>query len=126
MIILLYVGFGGAIGAVLRYAVILLFQDVLGLAGPYATLTVNILGSLVLGIIVGVSVTTWAISPEFKAMLMVGILGGFTTFSAFSMDTVNLLQKDELFIAFIYVLISVLVSISSFFFSYSVCRQVLQ
>ncbi|MEE2746573.1 MAG: fluoride efflux transporter CrcB [Pseudomonadota bacterium] len=126
MIILLYVGFGGAIGAVLRYGVILLFQDVLGLAGPYATLTVNILGSLVLGIIVGFSVTTWAISPEFKAMLMVGILGGFTTFSAFSMDTVNLLQRDEIFIAFIYVLISVLVSISSFFFSYSVCRQVLQ
>lgn len=93
---LFYVGIGGFAGAVLRYLVSGWTQQLWHVAGfPLGTLTVNLLGCLVLGSLAGWSFRTEGISPSIRLFLMVGLLGSFTTFSTFSYETVALFQDGE-------------------------------
>ena len=93
------VGVGGAIGAVLRYAIGEWMDD----GFPWGTLTVNLLGSLILGVIVGLS-----LSEEIGLLLGTGIMGAFTTMSAYSVDLVELFEKSEYGPALSYLLITLL------------------
>ena len=93
------VGLGGAIGAVLRYMIGEWLPD----GFPWSTLTVNLLGSLFLGIIIGMS-----ISPEMGLLLGTGIMGAFTTMSAYSVDIVELFESSEYGTAVSYLLITLL------------------
>ena len=83
---------------------------------PYATLTVNVLGSFVMGILFVVIVERAALPQEMRSLLMIGFIGAFTTFSTFSLDALGLWQNGHLFMALIYTLATVilcLIAISS-------------
>ena len=91
--ILLWVGAGGVVGATMRYLVVTWVNGAMGGAAfPYGTLTVNALGCLVIGLVVSFWDARHPLSSEAQAFLIVGVLGGFTTFSAFGIETVRLLR----------------------------------
>ena len=94
---------GGAIGSLLRYLVGAWVQGLLGPAFPWSTLFVNALGSLLIGAVVRLSLEG-ALSGEARLFLAMGVLGGFTTFSTFSYETLILLQDGEALKALAYVL----------------------
>ena len=108
---LLAVAFGGAVGAVARYLTVSAVGVWGGAAFPYGTLTVNVLGSFVLGAIVELSALVWSPSPELRAMLVIGLLGSFTTFSTFSLDAVALYERGNYAACGAYVATSVVLSI---------------
>lgn len=92
---ILIVGIGGFIGSVLRYLTSVYFQTYTVSTFPWGTFSVNILGSLVIGIIFGLSERADYFSPDIRLFLAVGICGGFTTFSSFSNDAFILMQGRE-------------------------------
>jgi len=89
------VGFGGFIGTVARYLTSRYFQENIASVFPWSTLTINVIGSLLIGIFYGISEKGDFLSPDFRLFLTVGICGGFTTFSTFSNDAFILLRQDE-------------------------------
>jgi CrcB protein len=91
----LIVGFGGFIGTVARYSISKYFQENLTSVFPWSTFLINIAGSLLIGIIYGISEKNDLISPELRLFLAVGICGGFTTFSTFSNDAFLLVRSQE-------------------------------
>jgi fluoride exporter len=91
----LIVGFGGFIGTVARYSISRYFQENLTTIFPWSTFLINIAGSLLIGIIYGISEKNDLISPDMRLFLAVGICGGFTTFSTFSNDAFLLMRSQE-------------------------------
>jgi CrcB protein len=89
------VGFGGFIGTVARYSISRYFQENLSSVFPWSTFLINIAGSLLIGIIYGISEKNDLITPEMRLFLAVGICGGFTTFSTFSNDAFLLVRSQE-------------------------------
>ena len=104
---LILVGVGGAIGAILRWAISLAIPTQ---SFPWATLIINIIGSFCIGIIFGL-VLQQQLSDQGSLFLATGLCGGFTTFSAFSLETVGLLQSGKTAMAMGYVIASVLIGI---------------
>lgn len=94
---ILLVGFGGFIGSVARFLVSKYFQENMASVFPWSTFTVNVVGSLLIGIIYGFSEKGDVLSPEIRLFLAVGICGGFTTFSTFSNDAFLLIRQQEWF-----------------------------
>ena len=90
--VVLMVGAGGLLGAVLRYLISTWVQGAAGSGFPYGTLAVNAAGCLVIGLVAGYAEARQPLSSHAQAFLVVGVLGGFTTFSAFGIDTVRLLR----------------------------------
>jgi len=100
-LIILFVGVGGFIGAILRYLVTNWVQDTLHtLSLPYGTLTVNMVGCLLIGLLAGLTESRNLLGPETRALILVGVLGGFTTFSTFGYETIQLLRDGESLAAF--------------------------
>jgi CrcB protein len=116
---------GGALGAVGRHLVSGQVMRWTGLGLPWGTLAVNVLGSLALGMLVEYMALRWSATQEMRGFLVVGLLGGFTTFSAFSLDVVVLLERGSLGPAFAYVAGSLLLSIGGLFAGLWLFRQVL-
>lgn len=112
---LLLIAVGGALGASLRHLSGLALLRLLGPAFPWGTLFVNVIGSLAMGLLIGWLAKRTGTSTEIKLFLATGLLGGFTTFSAFSLDVANLWERGELNLAFGYVVSSVLFSIIAIF-----------
>lgn len=98
---------GGALGAMARYGVNLWLFPVFAQRFPLATLTVNVLGSALMGVAYVLLVERGHYNPELRHFLMTGFLGAFTTFSAFSLDSFALLRHGDLLTAASYVLLSV-------------------
>lgn len=92
---LLIVGAGGFIGSSLRYLSQILFEKIAGTSFPYGTLFVNIAGSFFIGILFALSEKGNYLTVEWRLFLAVGICGGFTTFSTFALDNVNLLNDQS-------------------------------
>ena len=107
------VGIGGFVGSVLRYLVSVAFAGWLGSPFPFATFSVNIIGCLVMGILFGLSERTGVLSPEMRALLMAGFCGGFTTFSAFSVESVALIESKHFLEFVLYVGLSVVLGIAA-------------
>ena len=110
------VAIGGALGAMARYAVSTWIFSISSHKFPYATLSVNVLGSFVMGFLFVFILERAALPTEMRGLLMIGFLGAFTTFSTFSLDAIGLWQNGHLFLALVYVLATVvlcLVAISS-------------
>ncbi len=105
---ILLIAVGGATGAVLRFLISGWVYAMLGRDFPYGTLVVNVFGSLVMGLCFALLVERMISAPEWRAFLMVGLLGALTTFSTFSIETLNLLEDGEVFKAFSNVMASVL------------------
>ncbi|MGE0698193.1 MAG: fluoride efflux transporter CrcB [Hyphomicrobiaceae bacterium] len=104
---------GGAAGAGARYLVNVAAVHLLGPAFPWATLFVNVAGSFLMGLVVGVSESLLGGSALARTFLATGILGGFTTFSAFSLDAVSLYERHQAALAAVYVVASVAISIAA-------------
>src|SRR5258705_6611424 len=122
----LIVFLGGGLGAALRHGVNLLSSRVLGAAFPYATAFENVTGSLAMGLIAGYfAFRGGGISTHWQLFLTTGILGGYTTFSAFSLDAVLLYERGALGLAALYVLGSVLLSIAGLMAGLAAARQFL-
>ncbi|MDH3474670.1 MAG: fluoride efflux transporter CrcB [Rhodospirillales bacterium] len=115
MKLLLAVAAGGALGAIGRYLVMVQVGHWLGAGFPFATLAVNLVGSFVLGLLVELMALAWSPGPELRALLVVGVLGAFTTFSTFSMDVVLHVERGELFLAGLYAVLSVVLCVAAFF-----------
>ena len=105
------VAIGGALGAMARYAVSTWIFNATSHKFPYATLSVNVLGSFVMGILFVFIVERAALPAEMRGLLMIGFLGAFTTFSTFSLDALGLWQNGHLFLALVYVLATVVLCI---------------
>jgi CrcB protein len=103
---LLLIGTGGFIGSVLRYLVALLFQNKAFSAFPYGTLTVNVVGCFVIGVVFAFA-EKGNLSTDWRLFLATGICGGFTTFSAFSIETVALMKAGQVVPAALYIVASV-------------------
>lgn len=119
----LLVAIGGAAGSVLRLAVVRLAQALLGGGFPFGTMAVNLAGSLVMGVLAALFAEKAGDDPA-RLFLMTGVLGGFTTFSAFSLDAYGLWARGEAGAALLYVLVSVVVSILALAFGFWLARQV--
>lgn len=116
MLALAYVAVGGAVGSMARYMLATCVSKYAPAAFPFGTLAVNVLGGLLLGLWVGVMAYMMpAKARDFHLLLGVGMLGGFTTFSAFSLDIVLLMERSGLVSAAFYALISVLLSVAALF-----------
>lgn len=123
--LLLFVALGGAIGAVGRFSVMSAVGHFTHASFPWGTLTVNVLGALILGAVLELSALVWSPSPEIRAMVVVGGLGAFTTFSTFSMDLYFLLDRGQIVSAGLYAVGSVAVCLLAFWAGMSLLRLVL-
>lgn len=103
---------GGGLGASLRHAVNVGCARACGLNFPYGTFVINITGSLVMGLIAGYLAFKGEASQPWRLFIMTGVLGGYTTFSAFSLDAVTLYERGEMGLALFYVVGSVALSIA--------------
>src|SRR5688572_4148165 len=103
----LLVGAGGCIGSVVRYLAVISIDKKLNSAFPFGTFTVNLLGSFVLGFLMAVLMKRSAHALEWKLFLGTGFCGGFTTFSAFALENMNLFQQKSPGIALLYIIFSV-------------------
>ena len=112
---LLLVALGGAIGAGLRHLAGMAAMRLFGTGFPWGTLFVNAFGSLAMGILIAVLARRSATPSEVRLFLATGLLGGFTTFSAFSLDVAVLWERGEVTAAFGYIAASVFVSILALF-----------
>ncbi|MCX8506243.1 MAG: CrcB family protein [Alphaproteobacteria bacterium] len=130
------IALGGAIGSAARYGFVILFGRIMehvhvrfanmifGLEWvpeaaprfPWGVMGVNIIGSFIMGVLVSLFATRWPISAEYRALLTTGFLGGFTTFSSFSLDAMILLERNSLLSAASYVILSVSLSLAAIMF----------
>jgi len=123
---LLLIALGGAIGASLRHLSGSAVMRLAGPAFPYGTLFVNVFGSLIMGLFIA-----WIVkraggsSNELRLFFATGVLGGFTTFSAFSLDVANLIESGQMGSAFAYVLASVLICVAAVFIGLWIGRAML-
>lgn len=112
---LLLVGLGGAIGSMLRYSASLVINSKYF---PWPTFAVNIIGSLIIGIVFAMSIKDETFLSNWKLFLATGICGGFTTFSAFTLENMELLQSGKTVVAFIYIALSIVLGIAAAFLGY--------
>lgn len=125
MNVFLSVALGGAMGAVSRHIVGGWVGGTLGTGLPWGTFAVNVIGSFALGVIIEISALAWSPSPEMRAFLTVGFLGGFTTFSAFSMDVVLLIERGRIDLAALYAAASFGLALAGLFAGLRLMRGVL-
>jgi len=115
---LLLVGFGGFIGSIARFSVQKLNLNWHVLSIPMGTLTVNVAGSLLIGFIIGVSAKSEIISPGLRLFLMVGICGGFTTFSSFTAENLTLMQNGQFASVLVYTGLSIFLGFLAVYLGY--------
>ncbi len=109
---LLYVGAGGALGSILRYVVSLAVKSG-GTGFPWATFTVNIVGCLVIGLLFGLTGRNPNFSSHLNLLLAVGLCGGFTTFSTFSKECLQLLQTGQHWTCALYIIGSIVLGVTA-------------
>jgi CrcB protein len=119
----LVIAAGGAIGAVLRFWVSMAVHAWLGRGFPYGTLAVNVLGSLAMGFLFVLLVERAALGAEWRAFLLVGLLGAFTTFSTFSIETLNLIEQAAYGKALTNTLVSVVACVAAAWVGVVLARQ---
>jgi CrcB protein len=107
MVQALLVAFGGAIGSLLRYYIGQWALRAMGPGFPWGTLTVNVVGCFVIGVFAEMITRRFDASPELRLLLITGFLGGFTTFSAFSLDAISLLERGAALAGTAYIVASV-------------------
>ena len=121
---LIFIAVGGAVGAVLRYGASVSVYSLLGRGFPYGTLFVNVSGSLLMGLLSVIMLERFDLGPEWRAAVLVGVLGSFTTFSTFSIETLNLLEQGELWRAMANIVLSVLVCLTAVWLGVLIGRQI--
>jgi len=119
----LIVFIGGGLGSALRYGVNIAVSRLLGTTFPYGILAINVTGSFVMGLVVAYFAFKGEASQPWRLFLTTGILGGYTTFSAFSLDVAVLYERGDVGLAALYVIASVAISILGLFAGLALVRQ---
>jgi fluoride exporter len=119
----LIVFLGGGVGAALRHGINIATARTLGNEFPYATLLINISGSFIMGLVAAYFAFKGDASQHWRLFLTTGILGGYTTFSAFSLDAALLYERGEIGMAALYVIASVAISIAGLFAGLALVRN---
>lgn len=119
----LIVFLGGGLGAALRHGVNLASARFLGTAFPYNTIIENISGSTVMGLLVGYFAFRGGVPQHWQLFLTTGVLGGYTTFSAFSLDSILLMERGQPGLALMYAAVSVALSIGGLYAGITLLRQ---
>ncbi len=125
MKLVLAIALGGAIGAVGRHYVSAGMIHLMGHGFPWGTLVVNVAGSFIMGVLIETMALVWSPTAEMRALLTVGVLGAFTTFSTFSLDVATLYERGATAQLASYILASVVVSILALFAGLRLMRLVL-
>ncbi|KAA0681095.1 fluoride efflux transporter CrcB [Roseomonas genomospecies 6] len=120
---LVAVALGGAVGSAARYLLMTVVGHWFGTQFPYGTLVVNAVGCFTMGVLAELAALVWSPSPELRALVMVGVLGGFTTFSSFTLDVGVLVARNALPAAAGYILASMVLTIAGFFAGLAVVRS---
>lgn len=124
MIIIILVIIGGALGTLCRYGISSSIYLLLGRDFPYGTLAVNLLGSIIIGSVYILAIEKINISEELRTGITVGFLGAFTTFSTFSIETMNLIESGELTKAGLNIALSIILCIGGCCLGMNVARQI--
>ena len=125
MKLVLAIALGGAIGAVGRHYVSVTMTLLMGHGFPWGTVVVNVAGSFLMGVLIETMALVWSPSVELRALLTVGVLGAFTTFSTFSLDVATLYERGATLQLAVYVVASVAISILALFAGLRLMRLVL-
>lgn len=120
---LISIAAGGALGALLRYGFSISAHHFFGKGFPYGTLVVNVIGSFMIGAIFVFMVERGELSEEWRAFLVIGLLGAFTTFSTFSFETINLIETGEVVKAGLNIVGSVLICLCVCWLGMFLARQ---
>lgn len=120
---LVFIAAGGAFGAVSRYATSLGVYSLLGRNFPYGTLFVNVAGSFLMGVLSIMLLERFNLGPEWRAAILVGFLGSFTTFSTFSIETLNLFELGDINRAVLNMILSLILCLLAVWFGINVGRQ---
>ena len=123
MTVVLLIAFFGALGCLARYFLSGWVYDLVGVAMPYGTLAVNVLGAFLVGLVMEYGLRGSQLSPQLRIGLTIGFLGGFTTFSTFSYETFRLLESGQLLQAFLNAFISVAACLAFTFAGVAVGRH---
>jgi fluoride exporter len=121
---ILYIALGGALGSVLRYLTTVVMNKYIETTFPYATFVTNIVGCLLIGLFFGYLEKQNAISQDLKFFLITGLCGGYTTFSAFSLENIQLLQTNQIIIAFLYISLSVFLGLMATWAGLSIVKSI--
>lgn len=121
--IIVFVGAG--IGGALRHGVNIVAARLFGPTFPYGTLFVNVSGSFLIAVLVGYFAARSGLSQDVRLFLTTGILGGFTTFSTFSLDTMVLLERSDAVLSAVYVLLSIALSLAAFAGGLAIVRMII-
>jgi CrcB protein len=109
----LLIGLGSGIGGIFRYLLSSLVHQYFGRTFPYGTLLVNTVGCLLMGFLFAILLERFdGMGSQLRAFLLIGFLGGFTTFSSFSIETLNLFENGQLLYAFLNILVSIILCLS--------------
>ena len=112
---LLLIFIGGGLGSLVRFAFSKFIQENIDKSFPFGTLGVNVLASLILGILVGMFEAKTLINPNYRALIAIGFCGGFSTFSTFSNDTLQLIQNNRIMEAFLNIFLNVILCLLATF-----------
>lgn len=119
---IIYVGIGGGIGAAIRYLITKHSANLFNSSIPFGTLIVNGIGGFLIGMIMELSISTDLISPNLKLFLTTGIMGGLTTFSTFSYETISLISDGKYLAGMTNVLLNVFLSFGGVILAISLCK----
>ena len=118
--IYIYVGLAGAVGALARYGLGMMIDSIGPSAFPVSTLLINLIGSFLLGWLTHMFLRTGKPSPQFVTIVGTGMIGSFTTFSTFSVETIRLLEESRIELALLYVFLSITLGLGSSWLGYRV------
>ena len=124
MMSIISIAIGGAAGSLCRYGMSNGIYLLLGRSFPYGTLAVNILGSFIMGSVYILMIERASISEELRAGITIGLLGAFTTFSTFSIETINLIESGEILKAGLNILFSVTLCVVGCWLGMNLSRQI--
>ena len=119
---IIYVGIGGFIGASIRYLISMQSSKLLNSSIPLGTLIVNVLGGFLIGVIMELSASTDFISPNLKLFLTTGIMGGLTTFSTFSYETISLITDGRYLLGVSNIFLNLFLSLGGVILATSLCK----
>ena len=117
------VALGGAIGSIARYCVGVYASKLLGTAFPWGTLLINVTASFLLGVLTEAFALGWDAAPTTRTLLIVGVCGGYSTFSTFSLEVLTLVYRGALVSAGLYAVSSVVLSLAGLFVALRVMRS---
>lgn len=123
MVNVFWIGLTGGLGSIARYLVGLFAVRYLGLPLFYGTFTVNLIGSFIMGMLISLSLSHPAMSPNLRLILTVGFLGGFTTYSTFNQETLMQLQSGNYQKAFLYIFLTLFLCLAAGYLGWGIGRK---